>query len=106
MKWLALVLGERWGEVASLSPECLPISQPSTSQIIWDLGALLALLVPRSSCLDTSTPGRWIEWSPPPRLWCNIYQFDVLLGILVFGVSPSPLGKGFANSTAPTPISP
>jgi hypothetical protein len=84
-------------------PECLPISQPSKSQITWDLRAFLALLAPSPSCLDTSTPGRWIEWSPSPRLWCNIYQFDVLLGVLVLGAPPFPLGKEFANPTVPHP---
>lgn len=111
MKWQALVLilcqrvGERGG-VANLSPACLPISQASKSQITRDLRALLALRVPSPFCLVASTPGRWIEWSPPPRLWCDIYQFDVLLGGLSSRGTPSSIGKGFANPTAPLPHQP
>lgn len=87
-------------------PECLPISQPSKSQVTRDLRALLALLVPSASCSKLPHLAGGLGGPLPPRLWCNIYQLDVLHGVLVLLALPFPLGKGFANLTAPSPHQP
>lgn len=99
-------VGERWGGDANLSPR-VPAHLP-TFQVPGYSGpqGTLGFACPKLLLLEISTPGRWIEWSPPPRLWCNIYQLDVLHGVLVLGAPPFPIGEGFVSPTAPSPHQP